>query len=82
MELNRAQALNLLKTYNKEAFHLRHAFTVEAVMGWFARQLGYGAEADFWATAGLLHDLVLNSIPTSTASRSGKSWRRKGSILS
>lgn len=63
MELNRAQALDLLKTYNKEAFHLRHAFTVEAVMGWFARQLGYGEEADFWATAGLLHDLDFEQYP-------------------
>ena len=46
MELNRAQALDLLKTYNKEAFHLRHAFTVEAVMGWFARQ--NGEDETFW----------------------------------
>ena len=63
MELTRAQALDLLKTYNKEPFHLRHAFTVEAVMGWFARQLGYETKADFWATAGLLHDLDFEQYP-------------------
>ena len=57
MELTREQALELLKEYNKEPFHLRHALTVEAVMRWFAQELGYGGDADFWAAAGLLHDL-------------------------
>lgn len=57
MELTRAQALDLLMEYNKDPFHLRHALTVEAVMGWYATELGYGGEADFWATVGLLHDL-------------------------
>ena len=63
MELNRQQALDLLKTYNKEPFHLRHALTVEAVMGWFAQELGYGDQADFWATVGLLHDLDFEQWP-------------------
>ena len=57
MELTREQALALLRQYNEEPFHLRHALTVEAVMNWFARELGYGEEAAFWAQAGLLHDL-------------------------
>lgn len=57
MELTRAQAIDLLREYNKDPFHLRHAFTVEAVMRWYAEELGYGAQADFWATVGLLHDL-------------------------
>ena len=26
-------------------------------MDWYARELGYGDEADFWSVAGLLHDL-------------------------
>ncbi|WP_294552488.1 hydrolase [uncultured Pseudoflavonifractor sp.] len=63
MELNRQQALDLLKTYNKEPFHLRHALTVEAVMRWFARELGYGEQADFWAAVGLLHDLDFEQWP-------------------
>ena len=37
MELTREQALALLRQYNEEPFHLRHALTVEAVMNWFAR---------------------------------------------
>ena len=63
MELTRAQALDLLKEYNQEPFHLRHALTVEAVMGWFARELGCGDEAEFWSQAGLLHDLDFERYP-------------------
>ena len=63
MELTREQALELLKEYNKEPFHLRHALTVEAVMRWFAQELGYGGEADFWAAAVLLHDLDFEQYP-------------------
>ena len=63
MELTREQALDLLREYNKEPFHLRHALTVEAVMRWFAGELGYGDEADFWAMAGLLHDLDFEQYP-------------------
>lgn len=63
MELTRTQALELLKEYNSEPFHLRHALTVEAVMRWYAAELGYGADADFWATVGLLHDLDFERWP-------------------
>ena len=63
MELTREQALALLSQYNEEPFHLRHALTVEAVMSWFARELGYGEEAAFWAQAGLLHDLDFERYP-------------------
>ena len=63
MELTREQALSLLKEYNQEPFHLRHALTVEAVMGHIARELGYGDEAEFWSTVGLLHDLDFERYP-------------------
>ena len=59
----REEALNLLKKYNKEPFHLRHAYTVEAVMRWYAAERGYGDEADFWATVGLLHDVDFECWP-------------------
>lgn len=55
--LSRDEAYSLLCEYNKEPFHIHHAETVEGVMRWFANQLGYGEDADFWATVGLLHDL-------------------------
>lgn len=46
-----------------EPFHIRHALTVEAVMRWFANDLGYGEEADFWAMCGLLHDIDFEKWP-------------------
>ena len=61
--ITREKALALLKTYNKEPFHLQHALTVEAVMRYFAEHLGYAEEADFWAMAGLLHDLDFECWP-------------------
>ncbi|MBR6521343.1 MAG: hydrolase [Oscillospiraceae bacterium] len=61
--ISRADALALLKKYNTEAFHLQHAYTVEGVMRWFAEQLGYGEDADFWATVGLLHDIDYELYP-------------------
>lgn len=63
MELTREQAFELLKKYNREEFHLRHALTVEAVMGWYARKLGYAEQETFWATVGLLHDLDFECWP-------------------
>ena len=61
--MERTQALELLKQYNKEPFHIQHGETVEGCMRWFANKLGYGAEADFWATVGLLHDIDFEMWP-------------------
>ena len=61
--MTRQQAWSLLREYNQEPFHLQHALTVEAVMRWFAEQLGYGADADFWALCGLLHDVDFERFP-------------------
>ena len=63
MELTRAQALALLQKYNKEPFHIQHGLTVEGVMRWYANELGYGEEADFWALCGLLHDVDFEMYP-------------------
>lgn len=61
--LTREEALMLLKKYNKEPFHIQHALTVESVMRWYADELGYGSEADYWATVGLLHDIDFELYP-------------------
>lgn len=61
--LTREEALELLKKYNKEAFHVQHALTVEAVMRWYAKELGYAEEEDFWGVAGLLHDIDFEMYP-------------------
>ena len=60
---DRAAALALLRKYNKEPFHLQHALTVESVMRWYAQDLGYGEDADFWAIVGLLHDVDFEKWP-------------------
>lgn len=61
--MTREQAWTLLREYNQEPFHLQHALTVEDVMRWFANELGYGADADFWALCGLLHDVDFERYP-------------------
>ncbi len=61
--MNREIAVETLKKYNEVAFHIRHAYTVEGVMRWFANDLGFGDEADFWATVGLLHDVDFENWP-------------------
>ncbi len=61
--LTREEALELLKKYNKEPFHIQHALTVEGVMRWFANELGYGEEADYWSNTGLLHDIDFELYP-------------------
>ena len=59
----REEALELLKQYNQEPFHILHGLTVEGVMRWYARELGYGEEEDFWGIVGLLHDLDFEQHP-------------------
>ena len=60
---DREKALALLRKYNSEPFHIQHALTVEGTMRWYANELGYGEDADFWATVGLLHDVDFEKWP-------------------
>lgn len=62
-QLTRDAAWELLCQYNKDPFHLKHAQIVEGVMRWFANELGYESEADFWGIVGLLHDLDFERYP-------------------
>ena len=59
----REAALALLKKYNTEPFHIQHALTVEGTMRWYAQELGYGEDVEFWATVGLLHDVDFGTWP-------------------
>ena len=61
--INRQDAWELLCKYNKDKFHLQHALTVEGVMKWYATELGYKDDADFWAIVGLLHDIDFEEYP-------------------
>lgn len=61
--LTREEALTLLRQYNKEPFHIIHGLTVEAVMRWFAKDLGYGDDEEYWRITGLLHDIDFEQWP-------------------
>lgn len=61
--IDREAAWALLRQYNQEPFHLQHALTVEGVMRWYAQELGYGEEADYWGVVGLLHDIDFEQYP-------------------
>ena len=75
---DRAEAWALLTKYNKDHFHLKHAVTVEGTMRWFANDLGFGDEADFWATVGLLHDLDFEQWPDEHCIKSQELMRQAG----
>lgn len=61
--ITRDEALKLLQKYNKEPFHIYHGLTVEGVMKWFADELGYGDDKEFWGIVGLLHDVDFEEYP-------------------
>lgn len=63
MNFTREQALALLQKYNKEPFHILHGLTVEGVLRWYARELGYGEQEEFWGLCGLLHDIDFECYP-------------------
>lgn len=61
--ISREQALELLKKYNREPFHIQHALTVEGVMRWYAKELGYAEDEEYWGQVGLLHDIDFEKYP-------------------
>ena len=61
--ITREEAYDLLKKYNKDPFHIQHALTVETVMKWYAEELGFGADAEYWGIVGLLHDIDFELYP-------------------
>ena len=78
MDITREEAWRLLREYNREPFHLKHAVTVEGVMRYFAEKLGYGGEADFWANVGLLHDLDFEMFPEEHCVKEQEIMRERG----
>ena len=78
MTMTRQQAWELLTKYNHEPFHLRHGVTVEHVMGWYAQELGYGDEREFWSVVGLLHDLDFEQWPQEHCVKSQELMRQAG----
>ena len=76
--MTREDAFRLLKEYNKEPFHIHHALTVEGVMKYFADELGYGEERDFWGIVGLLHDLDFELYPDEHCIKEQEIMRERG----
>ncbi|MGM9538367.1 MAG: hydrolase [Candidatus Onthomonas sp.] len=72
------EAWALLQTYNQGEFHLKHGRIVGDVMRWYAQQLGYGDEADFWEAVGILHDLDFEQYPEQHCIKSQEIMRQHG----
>lgn len=77
-EINREAALALLKEYNKEPFHILHALTVEAAMRWFAKNLGYSEDEEYWALTGLLHDIDFEMYPSEHCKKAPELLKKAG----
>jgi predicted hydrolase (HD superfamily) len=78
MELTRDAAWELLNEYNKDHFHLKHALTVEGVMRYFAKELGYSDEEELWGIVGLLHDLDFEEYPDEHCIKEQEIMRERG----
>lgn len=76
--ITRDEAWTLLNEYNKDPFHLKHALIVEGVMKYFAEQLGYSDEAEFWGIVGLLHDLDFGMYPEQHCIKQEEIMRDRG----
>lgn len=72
------EAWTLLQAYNQGEFHLKHGRIVGDVMRWYAQQLGYGDQADFWETVGILHDLDFEQYPEQHCIKSQELMRQHG----
>ena len=76
--LTRQQALELLRKYNKEPFHILHGLTVEGVMRWFAREQGYREEEEYWGETGLLHDIDFELYPEQHCKKAPELLKKAG----
>ena len=77
-KLTRDQALETLKKYNTEPFHILHALTVEGAMRWFAKDQGFEDEEDFWGLVGLLHDVDFEMYPQEHCIKAPELLRQAG----
>jgi len=74
--MEREQALNLLLKYNKEKHHIQHALTLEEVMKWYAKELGY--DVHYWGIVGLLHDIDYEMYPDEHCIKAPEILRSEG----
>ncbi len=76
--ITRGNALELLKKYNKEPFHIMHSLTLEGVMSWYADTLGYQNDKDYWSLVGLLHDIDFELYPEQHCQKAPELLREGG----
>ena len=76
--ITREEAYSILTKYNKESFHIQHAITVEEVMKWYAKELGYGDDAQYWGIVGLLHDVDFEIYPEEHCLKAPEILRNEG----
>ncbi len=76
--MTREEALELLKKYNKDDFHIQHGETVGKTMRYFAEKLGYGEEADYWEVVGILHDIDFEMWPEEHCKKAPELLREAG----
>lgn len=76
--ITRDEALKLLMEYNKEPFHVLHGLTVEGAMRWFARELGYGEDEEYWGICGLLHDIDFEMYPEEHCKKAPELLKKAG----
>jgi len=76
--LSRDDAWKLFLKFNKDPFHIQHALTVEGVMKWYAKELGFGDEADFWGIVGLIHDIDFGEFPNEHCVKSKEILKEAG----
>lgn len=72
------QAWELLCEYNEGDFHRKHGRIVGDVLRWYANELGYGDEADFWQAVGILHDLDFEQWPEQHCTKEQELLRERG----
>lgn len=72
------EAWALLCQYNEGEFHRKHGRIVGDVLRWYAIELGYGDEADFWEAVGILHDLDFEKWPEQHCTKEPEILRQAG----
>lgn len=77
-KITREEALKMLREYNKEAFHIQHGLTVEYVMRWYAKEMGYGEDEEYWGITGLLHDIDFEQYPQQHCQKAPELLRKGG----
>lgn len=76
--MTRQEAWELLTEFNQDEFHLEHAQILEKTMGYFADELGFHEEKEFWEIVGLLHDLDFEQYPDAHCIKSQEIMRERG----